>query len=100
MNDLPVKNKEPLELYSLTKDTSDYAWYCTRYAYHKTTPFHSTRQNIFTMLCFYGYSINFDRRDLPMRPDILPVLQIASLGHALAAFVNGIYIGNLYIVLS
>ncbi|CAA2991953.1 beta-galactosidase 13-like [Olea europaea subsp. europaea] len=67
MNDLPVKNKEPLELYSLTKDTSDYAWYCT--------------------------SINFDRRDLPMRPDILPVLQIASLGHALAAFVNGIYIG-------
>jgi len=67
INDLPVKNKEPLELYDFTKDTSDYAWYST--------------------------SITLDRRDLPMRPDILPVLQIASLGHALAVFVNGIYIG-------
>uniref|UniRef100_A0A5B7B076 Beta-galactosidase n=1 Tax=Davidia involucrata TaxID=16924 RepID=A0A5B7B076_DAVIN len=66
-NDLPIKNKMPLELYSFTKDTSDYAWYST--------------------------SINFDRRDLPMRADILPVLQIANLGHAMAAFVNGEYIG-------
>ncbi|XP_009605185.1 beta-galactosidase 13 [Nicotiana tabacum] len=67
ISDLPLKNREPLELYSLTKDTSDYAWYST--------------------------SINFDRHDLPMRPDILPVLQIASMGHALSAFVNGEFVG-------
>lgn len=29
-----------------------------------------------------------------MRHDILPVLVVASLGHALVAFVNGEYIGN------
>ncbi|KAA8535989.1 hypothetical protein F0562_028467 [Nyssa sinensis] len=29
-NDLPVKNKMPMELYSFTKDTTDYAWYSTR----------------------------------------------------------------------
>ncbi|KAK4345455.1 hypothetical protein RND71_035631 [Anisodus tanguticus] len=67
INDLSLKNRQPLELYSLTKDTSDYAWYST--------------------------SLTFDRHDLPMRPDILPVLQIASMGHALSAFVNGEYIG-------
>ncbi|XP_060176196.1 beta-galactosidase 13-like [Lycium barbarum] len=67
INDLALKNREPLELYSLTKDTSDYAWYST--------------------------SLTFDRHDLPMRPDILPVLQIASMGHALVAFVNGEYVG-------
>ncbi|KAE9447372.1 hypothetical protein C3L33_20719, partial [Rhododendron williamsianum] len=67
INELPIKNKIPLELYSLTKDTSDYAWYST--------------------------SITFDRLDLPMRSDILPVLQIANLGHAMVAFVNGEYIG-------
>ncbi|KAM3344125.1 beta-galactosidase 13 isoform X1 [Capsicum galapagoense] len=65
--DLPLKNRVPLELYTLTKDTSDYAWYST--------------------------SINFDRHDMPMRPDILPVLQIASMGHALSAYVNGEFIG-------
>ncbi|MCD9642803.1 beta-galactosidase [Datura stramonium] len=67
INDLPLKNREPLELYSLTKDTSDYAWYST--------------------------SISFNRHDLPMRPDILPVMQIASMGHALSAFVNGEFVG-------
>ncbi|XP_009631007.1 beta-galactosidase 13-like [Nicotiana tomentosiformis] len=67
INDLPLKNREPLELYSLTKDTSDYAWYST--------------------------SINLNRHDLPMRPDILPVMSIASMGHALAAFVNGEFVG-------
>ncbi|KAG8368086.1 hypothetical protein BUALT_Bualt15G0008700 [Buddleja alternifolia] len=67
VNDLEVKSKSPKELYSFTKDTSDYAWYST--------------------------SIAFDRRDLPMRSDILPVLQVASLGHAMLAFVNGEYIG-------
>lgn len=31
VNELALKNREPLELYSLTKDKSDYAWYSTRY---------------------------------------------------------------------
>ncbi|KAK6143371.1 hypothetical protein DH2020_023719 [Rehmannia glutinosa] len=63
INDLEIKSDSPKELYSLTKDTTDYA------------------------------CIKFDKRDLPMRPDVLPVLQVASLGHALLAFVNGEYIG-------
>ncbi|PSS12101.1 Beta-galactosidase [Actinidia chinensis var. chinensis] len=67
IDELSLKSKEPMELYNLTKDTSDYAWYTT--------------------------SIDFDRSDLPMRHDILPVLQVASLGHAILAFVNGEYIG-------
>ncbi|PSS29520.1 Beta-galactosidase [Actinidia chinensis var. chinensis] len=67
IEELSVKYKSPLELYAFTKDTSDYAWYST--------------------------SINFNRYDLPMRSDILPVLQIANLGHAMVAFVNGEYIG-------
>ncbi|KAL6525981.1 hypothetical protein OROHE_015505 [Orobanche hederae] len=66
-HDLGIKSKSPKELYQFTRDTSDYAWYSTRF--------------------------NLDKRDLPMRPDILPVLQIASLGHALLAFVNGEYVG-------
>ncbi|KAI3447940.1 hypothetical protein Pfo_004605 [Paulownia fortunei] len=66
-NELEVKSNSPKELYRFTKDASDYAWYST--------------------------SIKFDRRDLPMRPGVLPVLQVASLGHALLAFVNGEYIG-------
>ncbi|GFP91433.1 beta-galactosidase 14 [Phtheirospermum japonicum] len=65
-NDLEIETKSPNELYMFTKDTSDYAWYSTR--------------------------INLEKRDLPMRPDICPVFQIASLGHALAAFVNGEYV--------
>ncbi|CAH9100904.1 unnamed protein product [Cuscuta europaea] len=64
---LSIKNQVPRELYSLTKDASDYAWYTTR--------------------------IHFTRRNLPMRSDILPVLQVASLGHALLAFVNGEFAG-------
>ena len=66
-NDLLVRSLTPKELYSFTKDTSDYAWYST--------------------------SIYLSRQDLPMRSDILPVLQVASLGHALLAFVNGEYVG-------
>ncbi|KAL0356581.1 UNVERIFIED_CONTAM: Beta-galactosidase 13 [Sesamum calycinum] len=66
-HELERKSKSPEELYDLTKDTSDYAWYST--------------------------SITFDKRDLPMRSDISPILQVASLGHALLAFVNGEYIG-------
>ncbi|PWA50766.1 beta-galactosidase 14 [Artemisia annua] len=66
-HDLPVQNKSPLELTSMTKDTTDYMWYST--------------------------SLNLDQDDLPMRPDILPVIQIQSLGDALLTFVNGQYIG-------
>ncbi|KAL7118537.1 hypothetical protein ACP275_02G008400 [Erythranthe tilingii] len=66
-NDLPIKSKSPRELYRLNQDTSDYAWYST--------------------------SINLDKRDLPMRSDIRSVLQIASLGHATVAFVNGEFVG-------
>ncbi|KAG8364406.1 hypothetical protein BUALT_Bualt19G0125500 [Buddleja alternifolia] len=66
-DDLEVKSDSPKELYSFTKDTSDYAWYST--------------------------SIKVDKLDMPKRPDIHPVLQVASLGHALLAFVNGEYIG-------
>ncbi|RAL48448.1 hypothetical protein DM860_005872 [Cuscuta australis] len=66
-DELPIKNQVPREFYSLTKDTSDYAWYSTR--------------------------IHFNRRNLPMRSDIHPVLQVASLGHAMLGFVNGEYVG-------
>ncbi|XWS62646.1 hypothetical protein CRYUN_Cryun06bG0028500 [Craigia yunnanensis] len=58
----------PLELYELTKDTTDYAWYTTK--------------------------IELGRRDLPMKKEIFPVLRVASLGHGLHAFVNGEYIGT------
>lgn len=40
-------------------------------------------------------SISIDRRDLPRKAEVLPVLQIASLGHALLAFVNGEYVGKM-----
>nr|XP_017217998.1 PREDICTED: beta-galactosidase 13-like [Daucus carota subsp. sativus] len=64
---LPIKNPTPIELYSLTKDVSDYAWYST--------------------------SVNFDRRDLPMRPDVLPIMQIQNNGHAMVSFLNGELVG-------
>lgn len=41
-----------------------------------------------------NFSIELSKRDLPMRKDIVPVLQVSNLGHAMLAFVNGIYIGN------
>ncbi|KAK9064472.1 hypothetical protein SSX86_015854 [Deinandra increscens subsp. villosa] len=66
-NDLPVQSKTPLELTSMTKDTTDYMW--------------------------YGTSLNLDKDDLPMRSDIMPVIRIQSLGDALLTFVNGQYIG-------
>ncbi|XP_041013635.1 beta-galactosidase 13-like [Juglans microcarpa x Juglans regia] len=68
VEELPVDSKTPKELYSFLKDTTDYAWYTT--------------------------SIELGPRDLPMRPDIHPVLRVASLGHALHAFVNGEYVGS------
>ncbi|KAF4391619.1 hypothetical protein G4B88_030770 [Cannabis sativa] len=68
VHQLHVSSKIPNELYGMLKDTTDYGWYTT--------------------------SIELSRHDLPMRPDILPVLRVASLGHALHAFVNGEYIGS------
>ncbi|BBG92361.1 hypothetical protein Prudu_000079 [Prunus dulcis] len=64
---VPVNNPTPLELYTLLKDTSDYAWYTT--------------------------SLALNPQDLPRKESIQPVLRIASLGHALHLFVNGEYIG-------
>lgn len=52
------------------------------------------RIKLHNLVEFRIFSIKLDRRDMPMRSDILPVLQVASLGHALIAFVNGQYIGN------
>lgn len=43
---------------------------------------------------FLFSSIDLGNRDLPMRPDILPVLRVQSLGHAMHAFVNGEYVGK------
>ncbi|KAF5185581.1 Beta-galactosidase [Thalictrum thalictroides] len=63
----PIKSKNPLELMSTTKDTSDYLWYTT--------------------------SITLTGEDFPFRSDIIPVLQVANLGHAMHAYVNGEYVG-------
>ncbi|CAI0557703.1 unnamed protein product [Linum tenue] len=65
---LKVVSSTPMELYFLTKDKTDYAWYTT--------------------------TINLDPRDLSMRKDILPVLRVASLGHGMLAFVNGQFVGS------
>ncbi|CAI0445319.1 unnamed protein product [Linum tenue] len=66
--DLKVTSSTPMELYFLTKDKTDYAWYTT--------------------------TINLSPRDLSMRKDILPVIRVASLGHAMVAFVNGQFVGS------
>ncbi|CAL0318934.1 unnamed protein product [Lupinus luteus] len=64
---LPVTQKLPAELYSLLKDTTDYAWFST--------------------------SFNLGAQDLP-KNGAAPVLRIMSLGHSLLTFVNGEYIGS------
>ncbi|PKU64525.1 Beta-galactosidase 11 [Dendrobium catenatum] len=63
-----VHSPEPLELMNMTKDTTDYLWYTTRF--------------------------KLQQEDLPWRKDIHPVLQVASLGHGVHAFANGQYLGN------
>ncbi|KAJ6365332.1 hypothetical protein OIU76_030161 [Salix suchowensis] len=70
-SNLPVDSRIPRELYNLTKDKTDYAWFTT--------------------------TINVDRNDLSARKDINPVLRVASLGHAMVAFVNGEFIGNYHL---
>ncbi|KAI4325420.1 hypothetical protein MLD38_030823 [Melastoma candidum] len=67
-SDTTLTSKSPLELMTTTKDTSDFLWYTT--------------------------SIELDQTDLPFRKDSMPVLQVADLGHALHAFVNGEYVGS------
>ncbi|KAJ4803916.1 Beta-galactosidase [Rhynchospora pubera] len=63
-----VKAMEPLELFNMTKDRTDYLWYST--------------------------SFKIEDDDLPIRHDIRPVLQVSNLGHVMHAFVNGQYIGT------
>ncbi|KAI4318678.1 hypothetical protein MLD38_032353 [Melastoma candidum] len=65
---IPVDSQGPKELYNLNKDTTDYAWYTT--------------------------SVNLSPSDISMRKDIRPILRIASLGHAMHAFVNGKFVGS------
>ncbi|KAG6779658.1 hypothetical protein POTOM_016052 [Populus tomentosa] len=67
-SNLLVDSRIPRELYNLTKDKTDYAWFTT--------------------------TINVDRNDLSARKDINPVLRVASLGHAMVAFINGEFIGS------
>ncbi|RVW38626.1 Beta-galactosidase 13 [Vitis vinifera] len=68
MTDMKILTKSPMELYTFLKDRSDYAWFVT--------------------------SIELSNYDLPMKKDIIPVLQISNLGHAMLAFVNGNFIGS------
>ncbi|KAJ3687354.1 hypothetical protein LUZ61_016518 [Rhynchospora tenuis] len=56
-----VHANELLDLYNMTKDTTDYLWYTTRFT---------------------------------LEGEKWAVLDISSLGHALHAFINGIYIGS------
>ncbi|XP_019197934.1 PREDICTED: beta-galactosidase 13-like [Ipomoea nil] len=64
---LPAKSPAPKEMYTLTKHTTDYVWFSTR--------------------------VVMNKRDLPMRPDIHPVLFVESMGHAMIVFINGEFAG-------
>ncbi|KAJ4966201.1 hypothetical protein NE237_018050 [Protea cynaroides] len=68
ISDATVRSLVPLELMNHTKDTSDYLWYTT--------------------------SVELRNYDLPMRNDIIPVIQIANFGDAMHTFVNGEYVGS------
>lgn len=47
-----------------------------------------------TCFLYSDCRIELDPHDLNSREDINPVLRVASLGHALHAFVNGEYVGE------
>ncbi|XP_065036544.1 beta-galactosidase 11-like [Musa acuminata AAA Group] len=66
--DTRVRSRSTLELFNMTKDTSDYLWYTT--------------------------SFRLEDDDLPRRHDIRPVLLVSNLGHAMHAFVNGRHAGS------
>ncbi|CAN6485277.1 unnamed protein product [Victoria cruziana] len=68
IEEVSITSNTFLEHLNMTKDTTDYMWHTTYFD--------------------VGYN------DLPTRGDIRPVLQIASLGHALHAFINDQYIGT------
>ncbi|KAK6946437.1 hypothetical protein RJ641_013981 [Dillenia turbinata] len=57
-----MQEKQPYEPHSLLKDTADYGWYTTM--------------------------IELGLKNLPWRKFVISILQVASLGHALHAFVN------------
>ncbi|KHN33673.1 Beta-galactosidase 13 [Glycine soja] len=65
---MPINLPVPAELYSLLKDTTDYAWYTT--------------------------SFELSQEDMSMKPGVLPVLRVMSLGHSMVAFVNGDIVGT------
>ncbi|CAD5329984.1 unnamed protein product [Arabidopsis thaliana] len=58
----------PVELYGLTKDKTDYGWYTTSFKVHKN--------------------------HLPTKKGVKTFVRIASLGHALHAWLNGEYLGS------
>ncbi|KAK8488052.1 hypothetical protein V6N11_021106 [Hibiscus sabdariffa] len=66
--ELGAVKPEPRELFDLTKDKTDYAWYTT--------------------------IIDLDQRDLPMRSGAFPILRVASFGHGIYGYVNGKHIGT------
>lgn len=40
-----------------------------------------------------GGSLDLNQEDLPFKKDLFPILRVASMGHAMLAFVNGEYLG-------
>lgn len=123
---------ELLELYNMTKDTTDYLWYTTRYqkfpvilffftsvshnllspVTYTWTSFYSNyeaeKMFLIILLIWFGaekYDHWFTSNILnlcliliycrfTLEGEKWAVLHISSLGHALHAFVNGIYIGK------
>lgn len=55
----------------------------------------STYNKLLVVLLLLYCRFRLENDDLPMRSDIHPVLLVSSLGHAMHAFVNGVYIGIL-----
>ncbi|XP_058090936.1 beta-galactosidase 13-like [Magnolia sinica] len=68
INHCSLKHPAHLEHINVSKDTSDYVWYTTR--------------------------LVLQSHELPLRRNSRPIIQAASLGHGLNAFVNGVYIGS------
>ncbi|KAK4754793.1 hypothetical protein SAY87_008550 [Trapa incisa] len=96
---IPVDSKTPRELYELNKDTTDYAWYTTRYI---PTCFIDAWRNFISRWKLTllqrngGGSLRLGSSDLPFKKAARPILRVASLGHALLAFVNGEYDSGAY----
>lgn len=100
---VPVNSKTPKELCSLNKDTTNYAWYTTRKVKHwmcliKLQHNDISRQNAELFCMKFGSSLRLSPSDLTFRKDILPIIRVASFGHAFLAFISGEYIGDIFIV--